>query len=105
MLGGVFGMQRSCLRKVYFGGWVMIILLKFRKIVGFLLLRSTYNIQSLVCILDHDAAVDSLIHVDTNWWNIPLISEVFFAKEVGPFCGIYAYLPPKSNRYVGLVRN
>ena len=47
---------------------------------------TNYSIQSPVRILPHDATVNSLIDVDTQWWNIPLITEIFIDDEVRTIC-------------------
>jgi hypothetical protein len=45
-------------------------------------------LQSPVCILEGDAKVSELLDRDTNWWNYPLVHEVFSAKEVEMICSL-----------------
>jgi hypothetical protein len=49
---------------------------------------TTYTIQTPVSILDNEAKVCKLIDPDTNWWNIPLIKELFREEEVEMICGM-----------------
>jgi ribonuclease HI len=45
-------------------------------------------IQSPQRVLDHEARVSTLINTDTNWWNIPLIREVFNREEADTICSL-----------------
>jgi hypothetical protein len=45
-------------------------------------------IQSPVQILDRNAVVSEIMDRDSNWWNMPLIHEVFSAEEAGLICGV-----------------
>jgi hypothetical protein len=49
--------------------------------------------------------VDSLIDVDTNWWNIPLINEVFSVEEASLICGMPICPRSQSNKLVWLGTN
>lgn len=48
----------------------------------------TYAIQSPMRILDSEATVDALIDVETQWWNTPLIQEIFLRDEAAMICSI-----------------
>jgi hypothetical protein len=49
---------------------------------------TSYMIQSPQRVLDHEARVSTLINTDTNWWNIPLIREVFNREEADTICSL-----------------
>jgi ribonuclease HI len=49
---------------------------------------TTYAIQSPVHILNSEARVCDLIDPDLQWWNIPLIKEVFKEEEVEKICSL-----------------
>ena len=45
-------------------------------------------LQSLVTIMDKNAKVSELLDMDTNWWNVALIKDIFSAEEAELICGI-----------------
>ncbi|XP_059429178.1 uncharacterized protein LOC132162990 [Corylus avellana] len=47
---------------------------------------TTYAIQTPVRELDSEAKISELIDQDTQWWNIPLVREIFKEEEVGMIC-------------------
>jgi hypothetical protein len=49
---------------------------------------STYTIQTPPRILDRNQRVSSLIDVDTKWWNVPLIRELFCDEDAALICNI-----------------
>lgn len=49
---------------------------------------TTHAIQSPIQILDSEAKVCDLIDMDTNWWNTPLVEEVFNPEEAKLICGM-----------------
>jgi hypothetical protein len=49
---------------------------------------TSYMIQSPHRVLDQEARVSSLINTDTNWWNIPLIQEMFNREEADTICSL-----------------
>jgi hypothetical protein len=49
---------------------------------------TTHTIQSPIRNLDGEAKVCELIDQDLNWWNIPLIKEVFRKEEAEMICGM-----------------
>jgi hypothetical protein len=53
-----------------------------------LLSNTTHVVQSPVRILPKHAHVCELIDSDTNWWNIPLIEEIFNVEEASLICGM-----------------
>lgn len=50
--------------------------------------ETTHAIQSLVRLLEGKAKVSELIDFDTNWWNIPLVEEIFLLEEAQITCGL-----------------
>ena len=48
----------------------------------------TYAIQAPCQLLDREAKVCSFIDADTNWWNIPLLNELFSSEEAILICNI-----------------
>jgi hypothetical protein len=49
---------------------------------------SIYTIQTPPRIVDRHQKVSSLIDVDTKWWNVPLIRELFCDKDAALICNI-----------------
>jgi hypothetical protein len=49
---------------------------------------STYTIKTPHRILDRHQTISSLIDVDTKWWNVPLICELFCDKDATLICNI-----------------
>jgi hypothetical protein len=61
---------------------------------------STYSIQSPVRLLHGDSTVSELIDVDTRWWKIDLIHEIFSKEEAEIICGIPICPVRQSDRRV-----
>ncbi|XP_059429161.1 uncharacterized protein LOC132162970 [Corylus avellana] len=51
-----------------------------------ILVPSTYAIQSPVSTLHSESNVCELVDVTTRWWNIPLIQEIFMREEADIIC-------------------
>ena len=49
---------------------------------------STYTIRTLSRVFDGNQKVSSLIDVDSNWWNVPLIHELFCDEDASLICNI-----------------
>ena len=49
---------------------------------------SSHMVQSPVRILEQEARVGELIDVEKNWWNIPLIEDIFMKEEVEVICNV-----------------
>jgi hypothetical protein len=45
-------------------------------------------LQSPVRVLDRNARVCELLNTGTNWWNMPLIHDIFIAEEAELICGM-----------------
>jgi hypothetical protein len=45
-------------------------------------------LQSPTSIIDRNAKVSVLLDINTNWWNVALIKEIFSAEESDLICGI-----------------
>jgi hypothetical protein len=45
-------------------------------------------LQSPVRILDRNTKVSALLDRETNWWNVPLIHEIFSVEEAALICGM-----------------
>ena len=49
---------------------------------------TTHTVQSPIRNLNSEAKVWELIDQDTNWWNIPLIKDIFMEAKVEMICGL-----------------
>lgn len=49
---------------------------------------SSYLVQSPVSILTHDAKVNSLIDVNSQWWDVGLVREIFMQEEAETICNM-----------------
>jgi ribonuclease HI len=61
---------------------------------------TSYMIQSPHRVLDLEARVSSLINMDTNWWNIPLIREVFNREEADTIYGLALCLGRQEDKQI-----
>ncbi|XP_059445337.1 uncharacterized protein LOC132177129 [Corylus avellana] len=61
---------------------------------------TTYAIQSSVRILSENARVSALIDQELQWWNIPLIKEIFLDEEVHQICSIAICPQTQQDRLV-----
>lgn len=49
---------------------------------------SLYIVQSPVSILPPNAKVNALIDVDTHWWDVRLVHEIFMSEEAEKICRV-----------------
>jgi hypothetical protein len=60
----------------------------------------THEVQSPNSTPDQTAKVCDLIDDSMNWWNIPLIEELFHPKEASTICGIAICQRTQSDKLV-----
>lgn len=48
----------------------------------------SHKILALVNVLNADATVNEIINHDANWWNIPLIEDLFPPEAAQQICRI-----------------
>jgi hypothetical protein len=56
--------------------------------------------RSPMIVLTRDAKVNGLMDVHTNWWNIPLVQEVFNEEEASMICNMGVYPQRGRDRLV-----